>query len=41
MSYNAVLTVLNDEAKTYLSTIYGDLNTYIKQLIESEVIRNK
>ena len=41
MSYNAVLTVLSNEAKTYLSTIYGDLNTYIKQLIESEVIRNK
>lgn len=41
MSYNAVLTVLSDEAKTYLSTIYGDLNACIKQLIESEVNRNK
>lgn len=41
MSYNAVLQVLSEDAKTYLTTIYGDLNAYIIQLIEAEVNRNK
>jgi predicted transcriptional regulator len=41
MSYNAVIEVLSDDAKEYLSTIYGDLNAYIVHLIEAEVNRNK
>ena len=41
MSYNAVLQVLSEDAKAYLTTIYGDLNAYIIQLIEAEVNRNK
>lgn len=41
MSYNAVLQVLSEDAKVYLTTIYGDLNAYIIQLIEAEVNRNK
>jgi hypothetical protein len=35
------MLILNDEAKEYLSNIYGDLTTYITQLIEAEVNRNK
>lgn len=41
MSYNAVIEILSDDAKEYLSTIYGDLNAYIVHLIEAEVNRNK
>ena len=40
-SYDAVMLILNDEAKEYLSNIYGDLTTYVTQLIEAEVNRNK
>ena len=29
MTLNAVMALLTDEAKQYLSEIYGDLNTYI------------
>ena len=38
---DAVLAILSDEAKTYLPTIVGDLNTYILTQIESEVNRLK
>ena len=41
LSKDAVLTVLNDEAKDYLSNIYGDLETKIKNLIEAEVNKTK
>jgi hypothetical protein len=41
MSYQAVIQVLSDDAKKYLSNIYGDLNAYIAQLIEAEVKLNK
>ena len=41
MSYEAVLATLNDEAKIYLTNLYGDLETYLGQLIEAEVSRNK
>lgn len=34
---NAVLTILSDDAKDYLSNIFGDLETYILQKIESAV----
>ena len=38
---DAVLAFLSDEAKAYLPTIVGDLNTYILTQIESEVNRLK
>ena len=41
MTLNAVLAVLNDEAKEYLTAIYGDLNTYITNQIEATVNQNK
>ena len=34
---NAVLSILNDEAKTYLNKALGDLNTYITNQIEAQV----
>lgn len=40
-TYNAVLETLTDEAKAYLSEIYGDLNAYIATKIEAEVNANK
>lgn len=41
MTYNAVIKVLSAEAKDYLTNIYGDLSTYITNMIEAEVNRNK
>ena len=41
MTYNAVISVLSSDAKTYLSNIYGDLNKYITNMIEAEVNKNK
>lgn len=41
MTYNAVISVLSTEAKEYLTSIYGDLSTYITNMIEAEVNRNK
>ena len=41
MTADAVLAILSDEAKSYLPTIVGDLNTYIFTQIESEVHRLK
>lgn len=38
---DAVLAVLSDEAKDYIITATGDLNTYLTQLIEAEVNDNK
>jgi hypothetical protein len=37
----AVMEILNEEAKVYLSTAVGDLNTYITKKIEAEVNLNK
>lgn len=37
MTLNAVMALLTDEAKQYLSEIYGDLNTYITNQIEATV----
>lgn len=37
LTFNAVMTVLTDDAKKYLSEIYGDLTTYITNKIEAEV----
>lgn len=41
MTLNAVMALLTDEAKKYLSEIYGDLNTYITNQIEATVNQNK
>ena len=41
MTYNAVINVLSNEAKDYLTNIYGDLSAYITNMIEAEVNRNK
>lgn len=37
LTYNAVMAVLTDEAKKYLTEIYGDLTAYITTKIEAEV----
>lgn len=41
LTFNAVMAVLSDEAKEYLTTIYGDLTAYITNKIEAEVSMNK
>ena len=41
MTYEAVLAVLSEDAKEYLTSIYGDLSVYITNMIEAEVNRNK
>ena len=41
LTYQAVINVLSDDAKEYLASAYGDLSTYIGNLIEAEVNRNK
>lgn len=41
LTFNAVMTVLTEEAKQYLTNIYGDLTTYITNKIEAEVKLNK
>lgn len=40
-TYEAVMATLTDDAKDYLTEIYGDLNAYIKNKIEAEVNANK
>lgn len=41
ITYESVMAILSDEAKEYLSTVIGDLQTYITKLIEAEVNVNK
>lgn len=38
---DAVLAILTDDAKNYLTQIFGDLNVYLTSLIESQVKINK
>lgn len=38
---DAVLAILTDDAKEYLTQIFGDLNVYLTNLIESQVKINK
>lgn len=38
---NAIMTILSDNAKEYITEATGDLNTYLTQLIESEVNKRK
>jgi len=41
MSYESIMSVLGDEAKTYLTSAVGDLNKYITDAIERQVNVNK
>lgn len=40
-TYNAVLAILSDEAKTYITSAFGDLEQYLIKLIEESVKDNK
>ena len=40
-TYKAVLTILSDEEKKYLTSVVGDLNIYITNKIEAVVNTNK
>ena len=40
-TYEAVMAVLSEEAKEYLTHVYGDLSAYICTRIEAEVKANK
>ena len=40
-TYDAVIAILSDDSKEYLTNIYGDLSTFIMNMIEAEVNRNK
>lgn len=41
LTYDAVMSVLSDDAKVYLTSIYGDLTAYITTKIEAEVNLSK
>lgn len=41
MTLDAVMNILSDEAKEYLSEAFGDLNSYITSQIEASVNVNK
>lgn len=41
MTYNAVLGVLTEDAKNYLTAFYGDLGAYMTNKIEAEVKNTK
>ena len=41
LTFDAVMAVLTDEAKDYLTEFYGDLTAYITNKIEAEVQLNK
>ena len=41
LTYNAVMNILTEDAKKYLTEIYGDVTTYITNKIEAEVSLNK
>lgn len=40
-TYDAIMAVLTEDAKKYLTQIYGDLNAYITNKIEAEVKAQK
>ena len=40
-TYDAVMAVLTEDAKKYLSAVYGDLETYLTNKIEAEVKAQK
>lgn len=41
MTYEAIMKTLSQEAQNYLSEAVGDLNSYIRNAIESSVNQNK
>lgn len=41
LTQDAVLAILSDDAKEYLTAAYGDLNLYLTKKIEAEVNSNK
>ena len=41
LTEDAVITILTEEAKSYLNNLYGDLGLYINKLIEVQVNVNK
>ena len=41
LTFDAVMAVLTDDAKDYLTNLYGDLTAYITNKIEAEVSLNK
>lgn len=41
LTYQAVLRILSHDATEYLSNAVGDLDTYIRKMIEAEVNTNK
>ena len=41
MTYQAIIAVLSDDAKTYLTNMYGDLTIFITNMIEAEVNKNR
>lgn len=41
MTLNAVMSILSEDAKEYLSEVFGDLNAYITSQIEASVNVNK
>ena len=41
MTYDAIMSVLTEDAKEYLRDAYGDLNAYITAKIEAEVNKSK
>ena len=38
---NAIMIILSDDAREYITEATGDLNTYLTQLIEAEVNKRK
>ena len=41
LTEDAVMTILTEDAKSYLNNLYGDLGLYINKLIEVQVNVNK
>ena len=41
LTYDAVMSILTEEAKVYLANLYGDVTTYITAKIEAEVNKSK
>lgn len=40
-TYNNIMNILSEEAKEYLSQIYGDLDLYVKQSVEATINKRK
>ena len=40
-TYDSIINILGQDAISYLNTIFGDLNQYITNKIESEIVNSK